>query len=1250
MISHPSRRLPFLIVATILAALLLTTVMISRSHATGFQQQTKLDNLVKRHDTLTLDLKAVSSQARESGRLLLSTPTMNFDLDLSLHDMRADNYRAEEVGQDGITRSIEMGATRTYKGHVRGMDGAQARLTISEETIEGVIMTAAEQYYVEPASRYSETAEPGELVLYKASDILENPSFNCGVTLRDEINSRAERVISNSAIGHEAVTQDVQPFSPMRLTEVATEADFEYVTALGSSSAANNEILSIMNMVDGVYESNLGITFIVVYQHSWATSDEPYKATVSIDMLNEFRNYWNTHFDNVSRDLTHLFTNRRPTDGPAGIASLGVVCSNPRYAYGFSVRFPYGPKHIITAHEIGHNFGASHPDQQSPPVAECANTIMQGSSSPQTSATFCSFSRAEISNYTASNSACLTTLPANCSTYILSSSYSPFDASGGSGGVTVAGASGCAWTAISNVAWVSITSGNNSAGSGVVNYMVAPNTGNAFRTGTITIANQTFTVSQAGAVPSCTTISPPIAWWRAEGSAADSFAINNGSLVGGATYDNGEVGRAFSFDGISGYFYAPTTGLPSGSSNRTIELWVKAESMPNKYGTLAYYGGGSGEGTGYRIYTGNDRLYFAQGGAPIGDVAMQPSQWHHVAVTNQSTSVTLYLDGRAVASKVLPINTTSGSSFFLGNGLKGLIDEVAVYDRALTGVEIHSIFAAGITGKCERPPTMDGFSPASGVVGTVVTLTGTNFTKANVVKFNNTNATFSVTSDTVISATVPSGATTGVISVAAPTGKSISTGNFTVFQVPTITGFSPSSGTIGQSVVITGTNFAGTSAVSFGSTLAAFAVNSATQITATVPNGASNSVITVTAPGGTATSVNSFIIKPTATPTPSPSPTATPSPTVTPMPKTVQFSTVNYSIGEGAGLATITITRTGDTSSPASVDYSTSDNTAKQRTDYTTATGTLSFAAGQTTQSFTVLVIDNARVDGNRTVNLSLSNPVGVALGDTKTATLTIQDNDTGQPTTNPIDDARFFVRQQYLDFLNRDPDPGGFDYWTSAITSCNGDPQCINSRRVSVSAAFFIELEFQETGGYIYSLYKASYGQQPTYAQFIPDRSRVVGGANLDAGKQAFADAWVLRPDFLAKYPATMQQGDFVDTLIATVKATTSGVVDLTSQRVTLLATLQVSGRGSVVRQVAENAAFKQAEYNKAFVLMQYFGYLRRDPDQGGYNFWLDVLNNRVQNNYRGMVCAFITSAEYQDRFSSVITRNDSICGSIGP
>ncbi|MGI9166359.1 MAG: DUF4214 domain-containing protein, partial [Pyrinomonadaceae bacterium] len=98
------------------------------------------------------------------------------------------------------------------------------------------------------------------------------------------------------------------------------------------------------------------------------------------------------------------------------------------------------------------------------------------------------------------------------------------------------------------------------------------------------------------------------------------------------------------------------------------------------------------------------------------------------------------------------------------------------------------------------------------------------------------------------------------------------------------------------------------------------------------------------------------------------------------------------------------------------------------------------------------------------------------------------------------------------------------------------------------------------------------------------------------------------------------------------------------------LLASLNngTASRASVLRQVADNTLFRQRQFNSAFVLMQYIGYLRRDPDPGGFAFWLNILN--TTGNFRSMVCAFITSAEYQARFGSVRTRTDAVCATIGP
>jgi uncharacterized delta-60 repeat protein len=263
----------------------------------------------------------------------------------------------------------------------------------------------------------------------------------------------------------------------------------------------------------------------------------------------------------------------------------------------------------------------------------------------------------------------------------------------------------------------------------------------------------------------------------------------------------------------------------------------------------------------------------------------------------------------------------------------------------------------------------------------------------------------------------------------------------------------------------------------------------------------------------------------------------------------------------------------------------------------------------------------------------------------------------------NPIDDAQFFVRQHYADFLSRVPDQGGLNYWSEQITgnSSNAPPPCAagdriceNIRRISVSAAFFVENEFQRTGGFVVRFYRASYGTNPTFAQFNSDRALVPENAQLEQNKQNFAELFVQRPEFVAKYGQTSTCPDFTDALITTVR--NSSGVDLTGRRFELIGECNIyagdtkAQRSHVLRKLIEYPEFVQAEYNRAFVLMQYFGYLQRDPDAGGYQFWLDILNNRVPNNFRAMVCAFLTSTEYQQRFGSTITRSNSDCAVVGP
>jgi hypothetical protein len=264
---------------------------------------------------------------------------------------------------------------------------------------------------------------------------------------------------------------------------------------------------------------------------------------------------------------------------------------------------------------------------------------------------------------------------------------------------------------------------------------------------------------------------------------------------------------------------------------------------------------------------------------------------------------------------------------------------------------------------------------------------------------------------------------------------------------------------------------------------------------------------------------------------------------------------------------------------------------------------------------------------------------------------------------TNPIDDAQFFVRQHYLDFLSREPDQDGWDYWNARITECGNDPLCVHQRRIGVSGAFFVELEFQETGYVVYRLHRAAYGvisscfgeegepcelrsrTNVASSQFFADRAQLVGGPGLPQSTINFANNFVQRPEFRQEYPEAMTPSDFVNKLFDTANLTGSANVPYRQAAIEAL-TNGSKTRAQVLLEVIEISEFKTREYNPAFVLMQYFGYLRRDPDEGGYYFWLDVLNNREPNNYRGMVCAFITSVEYQMRFGSAVTRTNQDCG----
>jgi hypothetical protein len=754
--------------------------------------QQDLQQTFRKYELAQLNTADVAKNVLFSGRLSIFTPSHSFELNLVPNDLRAPNYRAEEVIEGGITRELAPTPVRTYKGTVVGDSRIDARFTIDESTLEGMIIAPDKTYFVEKAQKYSVVADANAFVIYTAADVLAEPILGCGVTLKDHVNLRLNNLSQSNP----------EFVSPNRVIEVATEADFDYVRFFYTSAGANDEILSILNQVQGIYETQLGLTLKVIFQHAWATSTDPYTdfGTGTGDasmMLDEFRNYWNANFTGIPRDTSMLWTNRMMD--AAGIAFVNVMCSSPGFSYGISGQWPRTAQKVgVPAHELAHNLGATHSDG----IAGCEETIMQGTSSNFTTLNFCPFSLNEITTYVSAHSGCL-------------------------------------------------------------------------------------------------------------------------------------------------------------------------------------------------------------------DI------------------------------------TTFGASHF-------------------------------------------------------------------------------------------------------------------------------------------------------------------------------------------------------------------------------QFAKDVVAVTEGTSSISITVTRTGN-SDVAKVDFATSDLSAHENTDYVVNAGTLVFAPGETTKTITFLISDDLYHETSEEFRITLSNPVGGSISNPGWAIIAILDNDNVAPTTNPLDNPQTFVRQHYYDFLNRLPDQSGLDYWSSQISTCGSDLLCVNRRRVDISNAFFYELEFQQTGAYVYRLYRLAFGNDqpfpnpdvsapaeakklPSYLAFVRDRARVVGGSTLAGSQIDLANSFVTRAEFLSRYPASLSGPQFIDALLARISSDSG--VDLGSQRVALISLLDQGGRAAVLYRLADdnmqtnpivNRPFLDAEYNRSFVYTQYAGYLRRDPDVAGFLFWLGQVNQfpvRDANIQHTMVCAFLTSREYQQRFSAIVTHSNGECG----
>jgi Calx-beta domain/Domain of unknown function (DUF4214) len=380
-------------------------------------------------------------------------------------------------------------------------------------------------------------------------------------------------------------------------------------------------------------------------------------------------------------------------------------------------------------------------------------------------------------------------------------------------------------------------------------------------------------------------------------------------------------------------------------------------------------------------------------------------------------------------------------------------------------------------------------------------------------------------------------------------------------------------------------------------------------------------------------------------------------------PPMVQFASASQTVTEGDGTVSVVVTRSGSTSSPASVSYATNDTftecnqpsaIASAKCDYATTGGTLQFAAGETSKTILVSIVNDGYTEGDESFTMSLSNASGATIGTQANTTITISSND---PTpSNPFIDNAFFVRQQYLDFLLREPDAGGFNDWLNVLNNCQpnqgglgSDPAC---DRVHVSSGFFRSTEFGERGYWIYRFYHGPLGRRPNFAEFVPDMRRLSGflsAAQEEAARVTFVTDFMQRPEFLANYgvPTAGGAATFITlletkaqvTLPATVPPTQPGQPQQYGRQE--LINLMQSGQftaAQTLRAFIEQKVVFDAFFFRAFVAMQYFGYLQRDPDAAGYNDWVDVLTNGrgaiPPGDFHHLIFGFVYSVEYRQRF----------------
>lgn len=372
--------------------------------------QERLDEMFFEWSALELDLPEMERRARDLGSVDIQLDGQLFELELIPVELRSDGYREAWNGTGPRADLPRRSTLGTYKGTVKGQRESSVRLLILPDLLQGYIRTDDNWFFIDPLAPISRRARPTEVVFYEQDDLRSHEGLLCGTeapghnALDSILRSMEEEIEGTEASGLEA--PQLQTRAGLAYSaDIATEADYEYYQVYGANT--NSQIAGIINQVNGIFENEVNLSIELSYQSVWASSSDPYTSSTTSGVLDQFRSYWNANQGSVPRDVAHLFSGRTYSDA-AGRAWLDVVCNNPGYSYGLTANYPAWATKIV-AHELGHNFDASHDDAFSPPAATCNGSGPLMCSIIQSSGAnvFSSQSKTDINLHIGGNDSCL---------------------------------------------------------------------------------------------------------------------------------------------------------------------------------------------------------------------------------------------------------------------------------------------------------------------------------------------------------------------------------------------------------------------------------------------------------------------------------------------------------------------------------------------------------------------------------------------------------------------------------------------------------------------------------------------------------------------------------------------------------------------------------------------------------------------------------------------------------------------------